>query len=398
MKKVLIDEYLTQKIRNKIDELVDLNLGEDAIFSLLSNELYGYDDYMILEIRRYIMYVIWLNDKNKDKSNAFEKYKKRIEQIASTPEENIPPTNLQDEKNHLDRDNNNEALVAQRRKEQARIEELSKMMRDSYEESQPIIPQKIDANKIMDQVIDSMSDEELQETLTIMLDKDPTINKDFGDIFSDYDKDESLNDFTLSFEEKQKIFNSNHPSEASDLELNQTLYEIETDDKTTTITLESKTEEITFKDIVDEQSASFEPTYSINPEIFDSTLEEDNGTQNLDDTAFFNHELEEFETNDEDDQNVETQQAFDFLKDMEAKYGTDTIITLNEKEYGFPTTSNVINHNGDLKIGNTLNYKNKDYVIYDIKDQNDFFGNLQTIIYLRNENNEEIKLNSKKIK
>ncbi|PPE05175.1 hypothetical protein [Williamsoniiplasma lucivorax] len=393
MKKIFIDEYLTEKIRNKINELVNLNLDANAVMSLLSNELFGYADYMRTEVKRYVMYMIWLHDKNKDTSDAFLKYKKRTNQMAPDQTD----FDLNGQKVHLNRNHDNELVIAQKRKEEARIQELSKLIYKEFEQEhhqEPII-KPIDTNKILDQVIESMSDDELQQTLTSMLDKDPTINKDLGDIMSEYEKDDTLVSFTLPFEEKQKLFEADSNDELTHLEFNQTLNEIEEHDPTLTTVLlgPDTTNDITFEDIVETQTNLLDPTYSINPEIFDATLEEDNGTQNLDDVEFLNDDFD-FVNYDEDS----TQQALEFLENMEAKYGNETIITINEKAFGLNSANEPVEINQELKIGDNLHYKNQDCVITNIKEEKDFFGNLQTIIYLKDENDQEIKLNSKKIK
>lgn len=273
MIKKYIDEYLTNKLRTKIQELVELNLDENIIMSLMSNDMFAFEDYQSEETLRFTKYLIWLKEKNKDSSNAFEKYKHHTgqEQKINQPKSNDP----------LVQTNNPQeiaALIEQRRREQAKIEALSNQMiskinqnktsffiNEAKEKTIEQVNNSIDSTNdlnyetFVDELFEDLSDEEIDKTLSMIVesqgeDLEATVSKFLDDLQKPINEDTYGINQTLNNDDKFKLF-------ADELGLNdaafsETINNVPFEEVTIVndaIDLDTTDlQEITFADIVDE--------------------------------------------------------------------------------------------------------------------------------------------------
>lgn len=319
MKKVFIDEYLSLPLRQRIDELVDLNLDLESILSLLSNDLYQFDDYMIVEIKRYLKYLLWLKKHHKERSQAFEKYKKQTNQ--KHPKNEILPSNFRQNSTSIKLEN--EFLLSQIRKERKRIDEVSNFNHHKETEDENLKTADFFTDSI-DEILETLTDEEIQSTLQAILAAE---------------KEKGPNDVEEPKDEKTELDEPNPDPQPKS-------FSEET----------KKISDLTFDDILNENTATSPSISTAKQTLFDFDYLEDNGTQTVNDSFEVDNEehleLQDFTTTQKekitlvlDQQDLTetetspTAKALQFLDELEEKYGEQTTITLDTTNIDLPTNN-----------------------------------------------------------
>ncbi|ATZ18739.1 hypothetical protein ESOMN_v1c03570 [Williamsoniiplasma somnilux] len=294
-----IDEYLTPKIRTRILELVGLNLDENSVMSLMSNELFAFEEYMLDETIRFTKYLIWLKDKNKNTDRAFEKYKEKTGQNISKFENTNKSTISREEQE------NYEMKMNQRRKEQARIDALSASVNhnklkdiDKLEsEIEAEITHKNEFTETVDKLFGELSDEELEATFSSLIENkneskmfNETISSFLAELEMPVEEDAYGADETLAFEDKLNIFAKT--PDLNDVEFNETINNVDLGEesfKEINLNEETKIKEISFENII--KQATIVEQQELDTE--ESISFEDNNTQTIEESMFAENEFDD---------------------------------------------------------------------------------------------------------
>lgn len=374
MEKMTIDECLTSKLRFEIEKLIDLNLDLNSIWDLIQDDLEPYETYMQLEVQRFIKYLLWLRDNNKNRNDAFLKYKRYTVNLNPNFRNEVPISDLE-----------------QKWKDQRRIDELSALMNYHQSENSP-------------------SPETLSETQRNQETIEPTNN-----VLYNFESNETVKETPEVFEDYQLIEEEEETKQQIDFTeqieaVIATLTDAEID---RTINDLVKTEHITLSATLDRQIneihniADQEPSLLLNNDgdiIFETIIEkeentneiptfepflEDNGTQTFNESFYEPQETKP---------NHSTEDALDFLQKMEEKYDHETI---NLDEINSQKTStllianeqDVFNH-----LGEEIIFQDEIYLIKKVEVILDFFKHPQTIVILENlENQQDLRINARKL-
>ncbi|WP_026389827.1 hypothetical protein [[Acholeplasma] multilocale] len=304
-----IKDFLNERLINKIDEYVDMNLDTETVVSIMSNEFYSFSDELLDDVKKYISFVIWLKDNHKDRTNSFGRFVARIEaltkkeEIAEVVEKKVVKTEAHAE------------FLEQRRKEQERIDHYSKLIhQQASREKTEVINQEL-ANQIeeireevidktinninvdfnedptmaqtidIDDILEDLDDEELEKTVEGLLDETIDVPFKLDEFTDNFDKtidysarkevyENAIEEFELNSDEYSKTF--------AELDLE----EVEEDEfgSTTQIPsiLEDLDDEEMLKTILEDLEDEFE-------ELTDNvyTVTQDNNTQTIDEEAIF---------------------------------------------------------------------------------------------------------------
>ncbi|ADK69776.1 hypothetical protein V2P57_02725 [Mycoplasma mycoides subsp. mycoides] len=158
-----IKQYLTDVLINKIDYYVSIKKFDfDTIKEMLAIDLIDYEPYMIQTIDKYIKYIIWLDQKNKNKSEAFLKFLDKYQQDLDDNSSLV-------EKNSLQTSSDNLNDYQQRKKHQTWLDQYFRKQKTKYHvyEESPLDSQtKI--NNFEEFLQDQTNEEQVEE----ILDKD----------------------------------------------------------------------------------------------------------------------------------------------------------------------------------------------------------------------------------
>ncbi|TNJ31462.1 hypothetical protein FFR90_02945 [Mycoplasma mycoides subsp. mycoides] len=216
-----IKQYLTDVLINKIDYYVSIKKFDfDTIKEMLAIDLIDYEPYMIQTIDKYIKYIIWLDQKNKNKSEAFLKFLDKYQQDLDDNSSLV-------EKNSLQTSSDNLNDYQQRKKHQTWLDQYFRKQKTKYHvyEESPLDSQtKINnfeeflqdqtnekqVEEILDKDLDLVnlitSDNTFYQNSTINLDdlktnSDESIKDDLDDILLANQKLDELEEIELDPEE-----------------------------------------------------------------------------------------------------------------------------------------------------------------------------------------------------
>ncbi|WFQ91777.1 hypothetical protein MFERI14815_00389 [Mycoplasma feriruminatoris] len=162
MAKKEVKQYLNDVLINKIDYYVSIKKFDfDTIKEMLAIDLLDYEPYMIQTIDKYIKYIIWLDQKNKNKSEAFLKFLEKYQ----TEEDQI---NIENKESSL-KNTGNLDDYHQRKKHQNWLDEYFKKQKAKYHvyEESPLDNQTKVNN--FEQYLEEQNDEDQVDQI---LDKD----------------------------------------------------------------------------------------------------------------------------------------------------------------------------------------------------------------------------------
>ncbi|CBV66980.1 Putative uncharacterized protein [Mycoplasma leachii 99/014/6] len=173
MAKKEVKQYLTDVLINKIDYYVSIKKFDfDTIKEMLAIDLIDYEPYMIQTIDKYIKYIIWLDQKNKNKSEAFLKFlnkyqQEQLEEVESN--EDLESQNNNDKKN-----DDNLLDYQQRKKHQTWLDQYFRKQKAKYHvydySSLDDLKNNFDQN-LNDEIVKSNDDYQNDEQI---------VNKDFN--------------------------------------------------------------------------------------------------------------------------------------------------------------------------------------------------------------------------
>ncbi|QVK01621.1 hypothetical protein I7636_02590 [Mycoplasma mycoides subsp. capri] len=221
MAKKEVKQYLTDVLINKIDYYVSIKKFDfDTIKEMLAIDLIDYEPYMIQTIDKYIKYIIWLDQKNKNKSEAFlkflDKYQQDLDDNSSLVETNSIQTSSDNLSDYQQRKKHQTWLDQYFRKQKAKyhvyeespldsqtkINNFEKFLQDQTNEEQ--------VEEILDKDLDLVnlitSDNTFYQNSTINLDdlktnSDESLKDDLDDILLANQKLEELEEIELDPEE-----------------------------------------------------------------------------------------------------------------------------------------------------------------------------------------------------
>ncbi|UZK63813.1 hypothetical protein MNF30_02505 [Mycoplasma mycoides subsp. capri] len=206
MAKKEVKQYLTDVLINKIDYYVSIKKFDfDTIKEMLAIDLIDYEPYMIQTIDKYIKYIIWLDQKNKNKSEAFLKFLDKYQQDLDDN------SSLVENKNSLETNSDNLNDYQQRKKHQTWLDQYFRKQKAKYHvyEESPLDSQtKI--NNFEEFLQDQTNEEQVEEILDKDLDlvnlitsdntfyQNSTINLDDLKTNSDESLKDDLDDILLA--------------------------------------------------------------------------------------------------------------------------------------------------------------------------------------------------------
>ncbi|CBW54246.1 Hypothetical protein MLC_5180 [Mycoplasma mycoides subsp. capri LC str. 95010] len=205
MAKKEVKQYLTDVLINKIDYYVSIKKFDfDTIKEMLAIDLIDYEPYMIQTIDKYIKYIIWLDQKNKNKSEAFLKFLDKYQQDLDDNSSLV-------EKNSIQTSSDNLSDYQQRKKHQTWLDQYFRKQKAKYHvyEESPLDSQtKI--NNFEEFLQDQTNEEQVEEILDKDLDlvnlitsdntfyQNSTINLDDLKTNSDESLKDDLDDILLA--------------------------------------------------------------------------------------------------------------------------------------------------------------------------------------------------------
>ncbi|WP_029512214.1 hypothetical protein [Mesoplasma grammopterae] len=270
MRRVSIE--LINKINNYI---LKQKFSADATLAILTKEISNYDKQIQEHIKKYTLYLIWLDDNKKDSTNAWEKYVARVEVLEA--KNNVKAVNeKQTEK--LIRDLQDPfSKINQNKQKRSRLNSLSNNLWKRQEEEKPkqiafeevlsdegeilitnIVSETID-NELTEETVEEITEDNTSKTFESESDDASALIDSINrTISNNFDKAEELNfddeliDLTSTFEEL-KTSGTVHDSEKTISEIiSATLQADKTqillDDSTHPISYESDNEDLIFED------------------------------------------------------------------------------------------------------------------------------------------------------
>ncbi|MDP4040559.1 hypothetical protein [Mycoplasma mycoides] len=221
MAKKEVKQYLTDVLINKIDYYVSIKKFDfDTIKEMLAIDLIDYEPYMIQTIDKYIKYIIWLDQKNKNKSEAFlkflDKYQQDLDDNSSLVEKNSIQTSSDNLSDYQQRKKHQTWLDQYFRKQKAKYHVYEESPLDSqtkinnFEEFLQDQTNEEQVEEILDKDLDLVnlitSDNTFYQNSTINLDdlktnSDESIKDDLDDILLANQKLEELEEIELDPEE-----------------------------------------------------------------------------------------------------------------------------------------------------------------------------------------------------
>ncbi|QQY78682.1 hypothetical protein JLS56_02645 [Mycoplasma mycoides subsp. capri] len=220
-KKKEVKQYLTDVLINKIDYYVSIKKFDfDTIKEMLAIDLIDYEPYMIQTIDKYIKYIIWLDQKNKNKSEAFlkflDKYQQDLDDNSSLVEKNSLETNSDNLNDYQQRKKHQTWLDQYFRKQKAKYHVYEESPLDSqtkinnFEEFLQDQTNEEQVEEILDKDLDLVnlitSDNTFYQNSTINLDdlktnSDESLKDDLDDILLANQKLDELEEIQLDPEE-----------------------------------------------------------------------------------------------------------------------------------------------------------------------------------------------------
>ncbi|QVK05654.1 ring-infected erythrocyte surface antigen domain-containing protein [Mycoplasma mycoides] len=221
MAKKEVKQYLTDVLINKIDYYVSIKKFDfDTIKEMLAIDLIDYEPYMIQTIDKYIKYIIWLDQKNKNKSEAFlkflDKYQQDLDDNSSLVETNSIQTSSDNLNDYQQRKKHQTWLDQYFRKQKAKYHVYEESPLDSqtkinnFEEFLQDQTNEEQVEEILDKDLDLVnlitSDNTFYQNSTINLDdlktnSDESLKDDLDDILLANQKLEELEEIELDPEE-----------------------------------------------------------------------------------------------------------------------------------------------------------------------------------------------------
>ncbi|WP_031542761.1 hypothetical protein [Mesoplasma photuris] len=257
-----LELIMNHKSIDKIDNYVDMNLNITTILDLMSDEFISLDEKDYQQVKQYIQYVIWLKDKNKNRTDAFEKFVKRVKVLMNDKPSKIKPKKFEHELSFEE----SQALIKKRREEQRIIDKFSYSSGLHEEEdflTQKTVEESPETTALYNELEKVLTDAGSVEAGSVETDLPHT----YYDDFVKFDE-EVENYFTVGFDARKSI------QDAAVREYEDNIYQ------TMEIEEEFETEEY-----------SVDPTMT---ELFTENLEtEDNNTQVIEEN--FDHDFEEVE-------------------------------------------------------------------------------------------------------
>ncbi|QVJ95134.1 hypothetical protein [Mycoplasma mycoides] len=212
MAKKEVKQYLTDVLINKIDYYVSIKKFDfDTIKEMLAIDLIDYEPYMIQTIDKYIKYIIWLDQKNKNKSEAFLKFLDKYQQDLDDNSSLV-------EKNSIQTSSDNLSDYQQRKKHQTWLDQYFRKQKAKYHvyEESPLDSQtKI--NNFEEFLQDQTNEEQVEEILDKNLDlvnlitsdntfyQNSTINLDDLKTNSDESLKDDLDDILLANQKLEEL-------------------------------------------------------------------------------------------------------------------------------------------------------------------------------------------------
>ncbi|WP_434335528.1 hypothetical protein V2P22_01965 [Mycoplasma capricolum subsp. capricolum] len=181
MAKKEVKQYLTDVLINKIDYYVSIKKFDfDTVKEMLAIDLIDYEPYMIQTIDKYIKYIIWLDQKNKNKSEAFLKFLNKYQQEQLEQQEEIESnSNLETQNSSDQKDDDNLLDYQQRKKHQTWLDQYFRKQKAKYHvyEDSPLDDLKTDFNK--DLINQNLDNQNINLNDNYQTDEE-IINKDFN--------------------------------------------------------------------------------------------------------------------------------------------------------------------------------------------------------------------------
>ncbi|WP_434333787.1 hypothetical protein V2P58_01960 [Mycoplasma capricolum subsp. capricolum] len=181
MAKKEVKQYLTDVLINKIDYYVSIKKFDfDTVKEMLAIDLIDYEPYMIQTIDKYIKYIIWLDQKNKNKSEAFLKFLNKYQQEQLEQQEEIESnSNLETQNSSDQKDDDNLLDYQQRKKHQTWLDQYFRKQKAKYHvyEDSPLDDLKTDFNK--DLINQNLDNQNINLNNNYQTDEQ-IINKDFN--------------------------------------------------------------------------------------------------------------------------------------------------------------------------------------------------------------------------
>ncbi|QVJ97662.1 hypothetical protein I7634_02535 [Mycoplasma mycoides subsp. capri] len=212
---------MTDVLINKIDYYVSIKKFDfDTIKEMLAIDLIDYEPYMIQTIDKYIKYIIWLDQKNKNKSEAFlkflDKYQQDLDDNSSLVEKNSIQTSSDNLNDYQQRKKHQTWLDQYFRKQKAKYHVYEESPLDSqtkinnFEEFLQDQTNEEQVEEILDKDLDLVnlitSDNTFYQNSTINLDdlktnSDESLKDDLDDILLANQKLDELEEIELDPEE-----------------------------------------------------------------------------------------------------------------------------------------------------------------------------------------------------
>ncbi|ASZ09117.1 hypothetical protein CK556_01945 [Mesoplasma chauliocola] len=212
---------------NKINNYILIQkFSADATLAILNKDISVYEQQIREHIKKYTLYLIWLDDNKKDLNQAWEKYVARVEVLDA--KNNVKVVNEQKTKALIQDLNDPYSLINKQKQKQKRLSTLSeklwKQQNDKPEQKQiafeevvlndgevlitNIVSETID-NELTSETIEDLTAEDTVQTALEVYEQEATdlidsVNKTITDNFNKIDDlafDDEIIDLTSTFEE-----------------------------------------------------------------------------------------------------------------------------------------------------------------------------------------------------